>query len=127
MLPHSFPFRLIDGSFNSTRAIVELSANASLLRGRASLPISLVVEIIAQAAAYLLAADEVAREPRLAAIESAVLTGPATVGERLMVSVSLERRYGRLLRIRGELQADGMRVGEATMILSTQPAESTRE
>ncbi len=99
------------------RVEVELSANSFLLRGE-DLPLSLLIEIVAQSAAYLLSADEAQQEVRLAVVEEASLSGAARPGDRVAVVVEVARRYGRLTKIHGRLEADGAVVGEATMILA---------
>lgn len=118
MLPHRFPFRLIDRSLDAARAEVELSANGALLRGDAPMPLSLVIEIVAQASAYLSDAEEQGEDLRLAAVERGSLDRTVAAGDRLVVVISVERRYGRLMRVHGRIESDGAAVGEAILVLA---------
>jgi len=82
------------------------------------MPLSLVIEIVAQASAYLLAPEEQGEDLRLAAVERATLDRTVAAGDRLVVVITVERRYGRLLRVRGRVDADGAAVGEAVLVLA---------
>jgi hypothetical protein len=123
-LPHRFPFRWLDRS-GSGVARLELSANSYWLRGAKALPTAFCAEIVAQAAARLLEDQEVGgAEPGqrwLAGIERLELVRPLLAGEHLEVRVRPEARFGRIVKVVGEIwAADGEpeRLCAATLLLS---------
>lgn len=117
-LPHRFPFRFVDRAADGT-AVVRLSADDAWSRARGEISVAWVVEAVAQSAALLLApAGEGERRLALAAIESAELVRPPAPGETLEIAVSIETRWGALVRVRGRLSLDGAPAGGALVVLA---------
>jgi hypothetical protein len=118
ILPHRFPCRLVDRVVGE-RAVTRLTAGAAWLRGGDALPVGLVVEAVAQSAALLLVpAGAPERRLSLAVVEDAVLEEACGPGETLEVTVTVEARWGALVRVRGEIRSDGRPRGRATLVLS---------
>jgi 3-hydroxyacyl-[acyl-carrier-protein] dehydratase len=118
-LPHRHPFRLVDRTADG-RALLRVSANSVWSRGSSATPAVWLVEAVAQSAAILLAPGTEAGERRLAlaAIESAEMTRAPEPGETVEIEVSLENRWGALVRVRGQLTVDGAPVGSAIVVLA---------
>lgn len=116
-LPHQFPFRWIDAT-RAGVALVEITANATWLRGGTLLATPFVAEIVAQAAAMLLEPPEAAaRERWMAGIERLELSRPISAGDLLEVSVSPGRRFGNTLRVEGTISRAGEPVATAILLL----------
>jgi len=118
-LPHRYPFRFIDRTADG-RALLRLTANGTWLRDGGGAPAGWLIEAIAQGAALLLAPDGGGEEKRLAlaAIEDAEVVRAPEPGETVEVAVSLEARWGALVRVRGRLTLDGAPLGGATVVLA---------
>ncbi|KAB2969453.1 MAG: hypothetical protein F9K18_01325 [Thermoanaerobaculia bacterium] len=118
-LPHRFPFRFVDRAADGT-AVVRVSAGDARSRGRAETSAVWLVEAVAQSAALLLAPEGTGTEKRLAlaAIESAEIARPPAPGETLEIAVSIETRWGSLVRVRGRLTVDGAPAGAALVVLA---------
>lgn len=139
MLPHRFPFRLVDRwvEGESPHAVAAITVGAALWRGRGGYPLGLAVEILAQASLLLLpppAASTKAEEDTpassgqavasgappglLAGIEEATLREELRAGDRLEAHTELVRRLGALSMVRGVLRRDGVEVASATLLLA---------
>lgn len=117
-LPHRFPFRLVDRE-DDGRALLRATAGAWWGRGGGDLTLPLLVEAVAQSAALLLGPEDGPGERMaLAAVEAANLDRRPAPGETVEIRVRLETRLGRLVRVRGELTADGEEIGAATVVLA---------
>jgi 3-hydroxymyristoyl/3-hydroxydecanoyl-(acyl carrier protein) dehydratase len=117
-LPHRYPFRLMD-RVGPDRVRFELSGGSFWLRGDRSLPSAFCAEIVAQAAASLLAGpEESARERWLAGIDRLELRRPLRAGEQLEVRVRSEARFAGITKISGEIFAGDGKVAEATLLLA---------
>lgn len=118
-LPHRHPFRFVDRTADG-RALLRVSANGVWSRGSSATPAGWLVEAVAQSAAILLAPGTEGGETRLAlaAIESAEMTRTPEPGETVEIEVSLETRWGALVRVRGQLTIDGAPVGSAIVVLA---------
>jgi 3-hydroxymyristoyl/3-hydroxydecanoyl-(acyl carrier protein) dehydratase len=118
-LPHRYPFRFIDRTTDG-RALLRLTANGAWSRGCGGAPVAWLVEAIAQGAALVLAPEGAGEERRLAlaAIEEARPERPPEPGETVEVEVSLEARWGALVRVRGRLSLDGTPLGGAVVVLA---------
>ena len=120
--PHRFPFELVDRAADGVAAAA-VTAGSWWLRGDTPLTLPWLVEAAAQAAAHLLAppSRESARLS-LAGIDEASLVRPVEAGERLELRVRLVGRLGELVRVEGEVSADGATIGRLALTLAgTQP------
>jgi hypothetical protein len=117
-LPHRFPFRLVDGETGG-RAVARLSYGAFWSRGGPTASPALLVEAVAQGAA-LVATPPGAEGARLAlaAIEGASWEAAGEAGDTLEIVVTLEGRFGRLVRVRGAATLDGRPAGSASLVLA---------
>ncbi len=120
-LPHRFPFRFVDRTGRDSVRL-ELTANGFWLRGVAPFPAALCAELIAQAAAVLLAGEAPpeggGRELWLAGIEGLELERELAAGETLEVRVRPEARFGRMMKVAGEIYSGAERVGRASLLLA---------
>lgn len=118
-LPHRYPFRFVDRTTDG-RALLRLTVNGTWSRGSGGAAAGWLIEAIAQGAALLLAPDGGGEEKRLAlaAIEGAEVLRAPEAGETVEVSVSLEARWGALVRVRGRLTLDGAPLGGAIVVLA---------
>jgi 3-hydroxymyristoyl/3-hydroxydecanoyl-(acyl carrier protein) dehydratase len=123
--PHRFPFELVDRAADGA-GVLGVTAGSWWLRGETPLTLPWLVEAAAQAAARLLElpAGESARLA-LAGIDQAVLTRPVEAGERVELRVRLAGRWGALVRIDGELWADGLEIGRLSLTLAASPLAET--
>ena len=130
-LPHRHPFRFVDLRPDGAR--VRLTTGP-LLRGEAPLPAVYAVEIIAQAAICIQAAEAAddaapAGEIRyLAGVDSArfdeaLARRPFAVGDELEVALEMRGGFGRLSKLRGTLARAGAVVAEADLVLVTPPGD----
>lgn len=119
MLPHRFPFRLVDRR-EGERARVALSGGAFWSRGgERALPESLLVEVFAQAAAAVLAGRGApSGQGYLAGVEGMQIARLPEPGERVLVDVRLVAGFGRLAKVEAELTCDDERLASATLLLA---------
>jgi 3-hydroxymyristoyl/3-hydroxydecanoyl-(acyl carrier protein) dehydratase len=118
-LPHRFPFRLIDRT-GPDGARLALSADAYWLRGSGHFPPAFCVEVVAQAAASLLAGVEDGpgqRQRWLAGIDRVEVLRPVRAGESLEVRVQPVGRFAGIARISGQIFSGTEKVAEATLLL----------
>lgn len=130
MLPHRYPFQLVEPA-RPGRLRLRLSASATLDRG-AGFAHPLALEILAQAAALDAAAgydgnDDVPAAPGSVAAFDAVrfadelATRPLAGGDTLEARIETVGGFGRLLKVRGELDRDGVTVVSAELLLASGP------
>jgi len=140
ILPHRFPFLLIDRVVELTRkqrivALKNVTINEPFFAGHfPSLPIMpgvLIVEAIAQAGGALLLTEVEDRENKLimfTGIERAKFRRPVVPGDQLRIEVELKawRAVGPMIAVRmeGIVTVDGQRVAEASV--KCQLVDSTR-
>jgi len=123
VLPHAYPFRLLDRRADGTVAVV-VSANAAPLRGAAELPAFLAVEVLAQSALVALpepASGDASKEGGLgllAGVQDVQFHAPLRPGDVLTASATLVARLGPLLKIRAELRRDDEVVAEGELLLA---------
>jgi hypothetical protein len=97
---------------------VRITGGSFWVRGAAGPPQSLAVEILAQAAAELLAGAGGVAPGFLAGVEEARWTGePPRAGDEVEVAVELEARLGRVAKLRGSLERDGAAVFSARLLV----------
>lgn len=119
MLPHEFPFRLVDLQ-RGEAASASLTANANWLRGGEGLPSALLIEILAQAAILLLPETGEGGRGLLAGIDQAQFgETPLRPGERLEVRVERAGHFGRLAKVSGSIRSSaGELVCQASLLLA---------
>lgn len=127
-LPHRFPFRWIEGAENG-RVRASISANSTWLRGDAAVPAAFLAELVAQAAAVLLAdrpADspaapasgpQAAEQRWLAGIDRIEMHRTVHAGDLLEIAVAAGRRFGNAVRVEGIISTDGAVVAEVVLLL----------
>ncbi len=133
MIPHRYPFRLIDvvkpdpTGPGPGRAALRLTANGAIAR-QTAFPAVLAIEILAQASmvvlgrgggglGYLAGADDVEFGPTLR-------ERPLVPGDTLEATVAQTAAFGSILKVHGQLDRDGQTVATANLMLSL-PAEGS--
>ncbi|HSL82513.1 MAG TPA: hypothetical protein VLF66_07025 [Thermoanaerobaculia bacterium] len=100
------------------RARVRIAGGSFWVRGAAGPPQSLAVEILAQAAAELLASAGGVAPGFLAGVEEARWTGePLRAGDEVEVAVEVEARLGRAVKLRGGLERSGAEIFSARLLV----------
>lgn len=98
-----------------------VSANSTWLRGARAVPAAFLAELVAQAAALLLAdpaAESGAPEQRwLAGIDRLEMRRPVYAGDLLEIAVVAGRRFGSTMRVEGVVSTDGETVAEVVLLL----------
>src|SRR3989440_11409998 len=127
ILPHRYPFLLIDRVIDLTRkqrivAIKNVSINEPFFAGHfPTLPIMpgvLIVEAIAQAGGALLLTEVEDRDHKLmvfTGIERARFRRPVVPGDQLRIEVEVKSWRVRAVRMEGKVFVDDKRVAEATV------------
>jgi 3-hydroxyacyl-[acyl-carrier-protein] dehydratase len=125
ILPHRFPFLLIDRVVELVRmkrivAIKNVTINEPFFAGHfPNLPIMpgvLIVEAVAQAGGALLLTEIPDREDKLmvfTGIEKARFRRPVVPGDQLRIEVDVKAWRGDAVRMQGTAFVDGKRVAEA--------------
>ncbi len=123
MLPHAYPFRLLDRRADGMVGVL-ISGNASQLRGAAELPAFLAVEVMAQSALVALPEPASGDAPKegglglLAGVRDVLFHAPLRPGDVLTAGATLVARLGPLLKIRAELRRDDSVVAEGELLLA---------
>lgn len=125
MLPHAYPFRLLErASGPDGRPVLAWTVAGSLARGAGEVPATLAVEMMAQAALAALpggaAGAASASEPggvppprgMLAGLDGIEVHRPLVAGDRLTAEAALVGRLGRLLKVHVRLVAAGLPAGD---------------
>lgn len=116
MLPQRPPFRLVERRADDA-VLVRLAGDAVYLRAD-PLPLTLAVEILAQAALLLAGAAGAAEPVYLGGIDEARLVLPFAPGDDLRARAAVSGAAGGLTRIATRLErSDGELVAEATLLL----------
>ena len=126
--PHRFPFLLVDrlASGEGGDVVLRVRSVADRLPGAPAageaLPASLLVEVMAQGALWLLAArgsddGEGVDAVRLAGIDGARFHRPVADGDRLSVSTEILGRFGDLSKVSCRVERNGETVAEAGLLL----------
>ena len=123
MLPHEYPFRLLDRRADGT-VVVLVTGNAVQLRGAHELPSFLAVELLAQSTLFALAAPDAETPPQggglgmLAGVQDVQFHAPLRVGDRLDAAATLIARLGPLSKVRAELRRGDEVVVEGELLLA---------
>lgn len=132
-LPHRPPFLLVDRILErepGVRVVAEklVSAADPLLQGhfpgRPLVPGVLLVEMLAQAAAFLEAAPLLDRPIFLAQILDARFKASAFPGDRLNLEVTPEAAFGRLQRVQGTVRCEDRVLCTARLLLAQGEVEA---
>ncbi len=128
MIPHRYPFLLIDGVTNiiaetSATGIKNVSANEPHFQGhfpaKPVMPGVLIIEAMAQTAAVLVVAtlgqDIEGQLVYFMTIDQARFRKPVVPGDRLELSVVKEQRRLGMWKFKGRATVDGQLVAEATI------------
>lgn len=125
MLPHAFPFRLVDRAGDGAGQELSWTLGGALDRGVGAAPAMLAVEMMAQAALVLLSreggGDADAGTPGaglLAGVDGLVLHSVVGAGDRLEADAAVAGRFGRLVKVRARLTREGVVVAEGDLLLA---------
>lgn len=123
MLPHAYPFRLVDRAGDGAGQPVAWTVGGALDRGAGAAPAMLAVEMMAQAALVLLARGGSGEGPGegaglLAGVDALVLHATIGAGDRLEAHAEVAGRFGRLVKVRARLTRDGAAVAEGDLLLA---------
>jgi 3-hydroxyacyl-[acyl-carrier-protein] dehydratase len=127
MIPHRFPFLMIDRVVDVVpdqvaTGIKNVSINEYFFQGHfpghAVMPGVLLIEAMAQTAAvfvvHTLGPDAEGKLVYFMSIENAKFRRPVVPGDQLRVHVTKERHRGPVWKLRGEVKVDGTVVADAT-------------
>ena len=126
VLPHRVPFlfvdRVISVAQDAACLLRGVTRNDALLRGHPTLPPTLIVEALAQAAGVLIAS----REPGvnaglLTAVDAFVFHGAVRTGDRLILEVKLQRVHVPFFVVRGRALVGQDVRAEGKLTLSSEP------
>jgi 3-hydroxymyristoyl/3-hydroxydecanoyl-(acyl carrier protein) dehydratase len=122
VLPHAYPFRLLDRREDGT-VVLSITSGAPWLRGAAELPAALAVEALAQAAIVALAPANGEESPQaigglLAGIDAVRFHAPLAAGDRLEARAELLGRLGPLVKVHAELRRGDELVVEGDLLLA---------
>jgi hypothetical protein len=109
MLPHAFPFRLVEGG-RADRVDVRVTGDAAIMRGEPTASPALAVEILAQAALLLLGeqagGEAGAGAVYLAGVDGAECPAPLVAGERLAAGARIVGRFGGMVKVEAWLERE---------------------
>jgi len=126
-IPHRFPFLLVDRVLQrepGVRVLAEKLVSAGEpwsqghFPGRPIVPGVMLLEMLAQAAAFLEPEPITNRPIFLAQVVDARFKAPATPGDRLELDVRLEASFAGLTRIEGSIRCDGQVICTAKLLLA---------
>jgi 3-hydroxyacyl-[acyl-carrier-protein] dehydratase len=129
-IPHRYPFLLIDRILERetgvrVRAEKLLSMGDACLQGhfpgQPVLPGVMMLEMLAQAAAFLEGDSLIGRPIFLAQVSDARFKASAFPGDRLEVEVKPDASFGALKRVKGTVRCEGRVLCTALLVLSQGP------
>jgi 3-hydroxyacyl-[acyl-carrier-protein] dehydratase len=116
VLPHAYPFRLVEKRGEEVRVVLSSSGHWS--RGAAP-PAVLALEILAQAALVQLGGAGAGGRGLLAGVDGAEFRGDLRPGDRLLARVRVAGGFGRLVKVAASLEReDGSAVASAELLLA---------
>jgi len=130
-IPHRFPFLLVDRILERqvgvrVRAEKLITMGDPFLQGHFPgmpiLPGVLMLEMLAQAAAFLEAEPLADRPVFLAQVADARFKASAVPGDRLELEVLPDASFGALQRVRGTIRCEGRVLCTARLVLAKGPA-----
>lgn len=96
---------------------IRLTVGGHWIRAAGTLPRFLAIEMLAQAAAVLLAGEDRGAPGYLAGVEEARWAGDFAAGDDLEARVAVDARLGALTRISGALLRDGQEIFSCRLIV----------
>ena len=133
LLPHRYPFLLVDRVLEVTAekvvALKNVSLNEPFFQGHFPdhpiMPGVLIIEALGQAGAVLAAHgtnfDPVTHVVYFMAIDAVKFRKPVVPGDQLVLEVVPLRKGGKIWKIRGEAKVDGAVVAEAEFLATLGP------
>ena len=126
VLPHAVPFlfvdRVISVEQDGARVLRGVTRNDALLRGHPTLPPTLIVEALAQAAGILiLSCKRGVKAGLLTAVDDFVFRGAVRNGDRLILEVKLRRVHAPFFVVRGRALVGEQVRAEGKLTLSSEP------
>jgi 3-hydroxymyristoyl/3-hydroxydecanoyl-(acyl carrier protein) dehydratase len=122
MLPHAYPFRLLErGPDRGTALPLRWTVNGALDRGVGAMPPVVAVEMLAPAALVLLGGAGAAGGGGgglLAGLEGVRFHAPLLAGDRLEAHATVHGRFGRLVKVRAWIARGGETVVEGELLLA---------
>lgn len=122
MIPHRFPFRLLEAPGSENGSVrIRITGGGWWVRGGIA-PSFLAVEMLAQASIVALG-EELTGVPAgdrilLAGVQNAHFHDSLRPGDSLLAKVTLEARFGRILKVSGSLDRDESPVFEGSLLLA---------
>lgn len=125
-LPQAFPFLFVDRVLEQEagkRVVAEKLVTCAEpclqghMPGRPMVPGVLMIEMLAQAAAFLETGSLQGREVFLAQVLDARFKAPAFPGDRLRLEVTHDASFGSLLRVAGQVSCEGRVLCVAKLLL----------
>ncbi len=135
-LPHRFPFLFVDRVLErepGLRVVAEKLVSMSEpylqghMPGRPLVPGVLMLEMLAQAAAFLEAEGLDGQEVFLAQVVDARFKAPAYPGDRLRLEVRAEVAFGGFQRVEGSVSCEGRVLCTAKLVLKRGPSLEPRQ
>ena len=131
-LPHRYPFLLVDRVVERVpgqmvRALKNVTINEPFFQGHFPdypvMPGVLILEALAQAAGLALDDSEAGVRGLLAGIDHARLRRPVIPGDRLELTVRIQKQRAKLVQAAGEATVDGKTAAEAEILFMLTRAE----
>jgi len=125
-LPHRHPFLLIDKILEREEGARVLAEKLVTMQepwfqghfpGRPIMPGVLMVEMMAQAGGFLESGPLIDKGIFLAQVIDARFKAPAIPGDRLLANVTLDARFGGLIRVAGTITCEGKTICTAKLLL----------
>lgn len=126
-IPHRFPFLLVDRVLQREVGVRVLAEKLVSMGepwtqghfpGQPVVPGVLLLEMLAQAAAFLEPEPLVGRPIFLAQVVDARFKSPALPGDRLQLEVTPDAAFGGLTRIQGKIHCEGRLLCTAKLLLA---------
>lgn len=122
MIPHRFPFRFFETPESQGEGVlIRVTGGGWWSRG-GPIPSFLALEMVAQASIVVLS-EELPATPAgdrvlLAGVQGASFHDPLRPGDTLRARVTLDARFGRILKVTGSLEREEIPVFEGSLLLA---------